>query len=152
MAGAHRELKAVESRQSHALDASGMRAAMKPLYRAGVAIGIATATIAAVPFVASATPSNLVYSTYYGGPGSDMAYMAAVAPAGGAFATGFLTTSTTVETYVSEYTSAGKVAWSTILTGAGTVVPYYIRADATAVYVVGVTGAANLPARTNTDP
>jgi hypothetical protein len=110
------------------------------------------ATVAAAPSAASATPSNLVYSTYYGGPGADMAYMAAVAPAGGAYVTGFLNTTANTQAYVSEYTSAGKVAWSTIVSGAGKVVPYYIRANATAVYVVGVTSAANLPARTNSDP
>jgi hypothetical protein len=93
-----------------------------------------------------------VFSTYFGGRGNDMAYMAAAAPAGGAYVTGFLTTNTTVEAYVNQYTATGKVAWSTILTGSGSVVPYYIRADSADVCVVGVTSAANLPGRTNSDP
>jgi hypothetical protein len=116
-----------------------------------MAMGGIAATIAATSS-ASAAPSNLVYSTYYGGPGNDIAYMAAAAPAGGAYVTGFLTTSTTMGGYVSLYTSAGKLAWNTILTGSGSVVPYYIRADPAGVYVAGVTSAANLPGRTNSDP
>lgn len=151
MADAQDDAAITRSRQSHAMRRAGVHSVMTRLAYAAMAMGVITATIAAASG-ASAAPANLAYSTYYGGPGNDMAYMAATAPAGGAYVTGFLTTRTTIEGYVSLYTSAGKVTWSTILTGSGSVVPYYIRADAADVYVVGVTSAANLPGRTNRDP
>jgi hypothetical protein len=98
------------------------------------------------------TPAALLtVSTYFGGPGSDQGNFVAGAPDGGVFATGFLTQpGGSHNGFVAEYSAAGAVDWISTIPGDTT--PYYIRDDAAAVYVVGVTRNRSLPGATNTDP
>jgi hypothetical protein len=94
---------------------------------------------------------RLSTSTYLGGHGSDMGNMVAAAPDGGTYATGYLNNGNLVG-FVVEYSPSGAIEWDTNIASAGSVTPYYIRADGTGVYVVGVTTASGLPDATNTDP
>jgi hypothetical protein len=100
-----------------------------------------------------AAPSNLGFSTYLGGPGSDQAYMAAPTAAGGIYLTGYLTPPKGPKgMYVTDLGPTGVAAWTAHITGAGEVIPFYVRANAHGVYVVGVTSVSNLPGATDVDP
>jgi Beta-propeller repeat len=100
-----------------------------------------------------ATPNNLAFSTYFGGPGDDQAYMAAPTPSGGIYLTGYLTDAAgATQTYVTELAATGATVWVTHITGAGLVTPFYVRADQRGVFLVGVTTVSNLPGATDADP
>jgi Beta-propeller repeat len=121
---------------------------------AAVALPLVLVGFGAAPVLAaSVAPSSLIYSTYFGGSGKDEGFMVAAAPAGGVYATGFLGHSGgSVTSYVVDYDATAKIVWNTTIAGAGDVTAYYIRANSTAVYIVGVTKAHNLPAATNSFP
>jgi Beta-propeller repeat len=98
-------------------------------------------------------PSNLVYSTYFGGPGNDQGYMVAGAPDGGVFTTGFLTTSSgRIQSYAVDYSAHAQIVWNTAIADSGNVTVFYIRADTAGIYLAGVTTGADLPGATNADP
>jgi hypothetical protein len=99
---------------------------------------------------ASVAPVNLRYSTYFGGPGSDVGFMVAAAPAGGVYTTGFLQNPGDKVAYAVSYDTTAHQRWETLIAGTGNTSGYYVRANASAVYVVGVTSARDLPRATNT--
>jgi Beta-propeller repeat len=104
-------------------------------------------------FAMPVAPSNLGFSTYIGASGNDEGYMVAAASDGGAYAVGILRgTGVHVTSYVIHFSSSGSLLWSTSISASGDVTAYYVRANAGAVYVVGVTKAPNMPDATNLDP
>jgi hypothetical protein len=110
----------------------------------GASTAVASATVA---------PSHLVYSTYFGGPGNDQGYMAAGAPDGGVFTTGFLTMSSgRIQSYAVDYNAHAQIVWNTPIVDSGNVIVYYVRADAAGIYLAGVTTGADLPGALDADP
>jgi Beta-propeller repeat len=95
--------------------------------------------------------ATLAASTYLGGAGSDQSNMVAAAADGGVYAAADLGNGGG-EGAVVEYSPTGSVDWDTTIGGTGEVWPYYIRADAAGVYVVGFTTVTALPGATNLDP
>jgi hypothetical protein len=101
---------------------------------------------------AAVAPSNLKYSTYFGGSGNDQGFMVAAAPDGGVYTTGILPDSTgRIKSFVVYYNASAGIGWNRSITGTGDVAAYYIRANSAGLYVVGVTTAPDLPNATNSD-
>ncbi len=114
-------------------------------------------------FVTEVNPGGtaLIYSTYFGGTGMDVASGIALDGAGNVYVTGS-TTSTNLATttgafetafnggfdaFVCEFNPSGTLAYSTYLGGSGTDAGDAIAVDSTGdAYVTGYTGSTNFPA------